>query len=189
MDKTRELTPDIEMRLNYADKCFQNMQELIRFMDQKAGFVLAAVGILSAALGSLIVTIFQTAPTNSIQATLRATSGGLLIAYLIVAFLVIWVAIRVFTAQPDRPQNTAAPELIYPIIYLNKSAPNMQYLETLAGLTPTDILHDYTDQIIEITEIYRKKKNSVNASVRLFQLSSVLWILTVLVFLAWMATT
>ena len=121
MDKTKELSPEVEMRLDYADKCFQNMQELIRFMDQKAGFVLAAVGILSAALGSLTTSIFQQPPTSATQVTLRIISAGLLVAYLLIAFLVVWVAIRVFTARPNTlAPETTSPGLIYPLILLKK---------------------------------------------------------------------
>lgn len=189
MEKIQDFPPETEMRLDYAHKCFQNTQELIRFMDQKAGFVLAAVGILSAALGSLITSIFQQAPTNTIQTTLRVISEGLFVAYLLVAFLVIWIAIRVFTARPHTlAVDTTAPGLIYPLILLKKFKSNeMLYLEKLENQTPTEILHDYANQIMEIANIYQVKQKYVNQSIRLFQWSSILWLATVLTFLTAMA--
>lgn len=189
MENIQETLPQMTMRLDYANKCFQNMQELIRFMDQKAGFVLAAVGILSAALGSLVTSIFQQTPTNPTQAALLVVSQGLLVAYLLIAFLVIWVAIRVFTARPNTlAVDTTAPGLIYPLILLKKfQSSEMLYLEKLAGMTPTEILHDYANQIMEIANIYRVKQTHVNQSIRLFQWSSILWLATVLVSLVMLA--
>jgi hypothetical protein len=182
MENIQENSPQTAMRLDYANKCFQNMQELIRFMDQKAGFVLAAVGILSAALGSLVTNIFQQVPTNPTQAALRVVSQGLLVAYLLIAFLVIWVAVRVFTARPNTlAPDTTAPGLIFPLILLKKfKSDEMLYAEKLGGMTTNEILHDYANQIMEIANIYQVKQKYVNQSIHLFQWSSILWLATVL---------
>ena len=54
----------LDMRVEYAHRCFCNTQELICFMDQKAGFVLAAVGVLSAALGTLRISAVLSSRTS-----------------------------------------------------------------------------------------------------------------------------
>lgn len=112
-----------DLRVDYAHKCFANLQELIRFMDQKAGFILAAVGILAAALGTFVASVFDGTATHSLNATLRLLGGGFFVIYLIVGFAVVLVATSVFAASPNRLRpDTTAPGLIFPLILLKNSA-------------------------------------------------------------------
>ena len=46
-------------RLDYVQRCFQNVHELNRMMDQKANFLLAAVALITGALA-----VIATAPLN-----------------------------------------------------------------------------------------------------------------------------
>jgi len=184
MENIQQDSVVVSMRLDYAHKCFTNMQELIRFMDQKAGFILAAVGILATAVGTLVGTVFIGAPANSLDTTLRLIGGAFFIAYLVVGFVVVFVATGVFAASPSRMRpNTTAPGLIFPLIVRDKfGAQEEMYLQTLAQITPPAILHDYANQIMEIANIYRTKQKRVNRSLTLFRWSSVLWIITILIF-------
>lgn len=177
-----------DLRVDYAHKCFANMQELIRFMDQKAGFILAAVGILAAALGTFAANVFDGTVTNSLNATLRLLGGGFLTAYLIVGFVVVLIATSVFAASPNRLRpDTTAPGLIFPLILLKKFSSNEElYLQTLVQMTPATILHDYANQIMEIANIYQVKQKRVNQSLALFRWSGILWLITMLTFLGTM---
>ncbi|MBI5034219.1 MAG: hypothetical protein HZB51_27170 [Chloroflexi bacterium] len=174
------------LRVEYAHRCFTNTQELIRFMDQKAGFVLAAVGILSAALGTLVTNVFAGNPTTSLQISLRYAGIAFFLAYLFVGFAVVLVATSVFLAIPNRLRpDTTAPGLLFPLILLNKYKSHEEmYLRTLCEITPGGILHDYANQIMEIANIYQAKQKHVNRSIMLFRWSSVLWLITTLLFLA-----
>lgn len=174
------------LRVEYAHRCFTNTQELIRFMDQKAGFVLAAVGILSAALGTLITNAFDGNATTVLQISLRYVGIVFFLAYLLVGFAVILIATSVFIAIPNRLRpDTTAPGLLFPLILLKKFQSHEEmYRQTLCEITPDGVLHDYANQIMEIANIYQAKQKHVNRSILLFRWSSVLWLITTLLFLA-----
>jgi uncharacterized BrkB/YihY/UPF0761 family membrane protein len=175
----------LDMRVEYAHRCFCNTQELIRFMDQKAGFVLAAVGILSAALGTLVANAFEVTPTTTWQIWLRLAGVAFFLAFMLIGFIVVLVATSVFAAAPNRMRpDTTAPGLLFPLILLKKfQAQEELYLKTLSEMTPAGILHDYANQIMEIANIYQAKQKQVNRSLFLFRWLSILWVITTLLFL------
>jgi hypothetical protein len=174
-----------KFRLEFAQRCFINIQELIRFMDQKAGFLLAAVGILTAALGTLVTRVFGSTLSFAWQAAFRTTGGVFVLAYLAMAFAVIYSATSVFIASPTmlRP-DTMAPGLIFPLILLKRfEADEEMYLKKLSGVTPAELLHDYANQIMEIANIYQSKQRQVNLSMALFRWLCVLWIISMVLLL------
>jgi len=157
----------IKLRLDFAQRCLINAQELSRFMDQKAGFLLAAVGILTAALGTLIVGVLGTTSNFAWQEVVRAIGSLLVLAYLLMAFAVIFTATRVFIAMPNvlRP-DTVAPGLIFPLMLLTRfKADEEAYLKKLSDVTPSELLQDYANQVMEISNIYRTKQKQVNLSI------------------------
>jgi hypothetical protein len=174
-----------DLRVEYAYRCFVNTQELIRFMDQKAGFVLAAVGILSAALGTLVANAFEANPTTIWLAWLRLAGVAFFLVYMLVGFVVVFVATSVFAAAPNRLRpDTTAPGLLFPLILLKKFQSKEElYFKTLSEITPAGILHDYANQIMEIANIYQAKQKQVNRSLFLFRWLSILWVITTLMFL------
>jgi hypothetical protein len=55
------------------------------------------------------------------------------------------------------------------------------YLERLHRLEPKEILQDYANQIIEVSDIYRAKQRLVNLALDHFRRLSILWVVTMLV--------
>src|SRR6266513_2761471 len=90
----------MRIRLDFAVRSFTNAQELIRFMDQKANFLLAVVTILTAALGIVGSRALDATPTTDLNGILKGAGIVSLIVYLVSAFLVIYNATRVFQALP-----------------------------------------------------------------------------------------
>jgi len=177
---------ELPLRLDFARHCFNNAQKLTRLMDQKASLLLTAVGILTAALGTLIAQALGAAFTVPGKWEASLAAGILVVVYLLLAFAVVFISTWVFIARPNtlRP-DTLAPGLLFPLILLKKfDADEDRCLERLSNLTPPEILFDYANQIIEIANIYRAKQRLVNLSIRLFQVASVLWLLTMLLLLA-----
>ena len=196
-----ELTTDtlFKARLDYVMRSYINIQELIRFMDQKAGYLLAAMVLLTTALG-IVATKALDASANltwqinlSIPAITDAIKVLALIAfasYLVLAFLVLITATRVYKALPNTLNpNSTAPGLIFPLMLLERykkdnDADEDSYFKRLLNVQGNDILHDYSNQVMETSKIYQTKQRQINASIKWFQYLNIAWITSILLFLA-----
>ncbi|MEA2575098.1 MAG: hypothetical protein QOH93_2396 [Chloroflexia bacterium] len=189
VDKLADSPADtsVEARLSFAREVFANVQDLTRTMDQKANNLLSSVALLTAALGILASNAI-TASTQEDWQRLFKGAGVLLIAvYLLMAFNVIYIATRVYQARTHsvRP-DTAAPGMLFPLMLLERyavegKADEDAYLERLQRIGPKEILHDYANQIIEVSDIYREKQKLVNLALDHFRRLSILWVVTMLV--------
>lgn len=188
-----------KVRLDYVMRSFINTQDLIRFMDQKAGYLLSAVGLLTTALG--IVAAKALDANANLTWQLELSSPGLIavlkvvalisfVGYLLLAFVVLTSATKVFKALPNMLKRVStAPGLIFPLILLEKykygnSAEDDRYYTQLLNVQGNDILHDFADQLMEISNIYQRKQQQINASIRWFEYLSVAWIISVILLLA-----
>ncbi len=176
-------------RLDFAQRCFTNAQELTRLMDQKANYILAAVGLLTAALGSLASRALEITPDAN-WLWLKPAGAVFTVAYMLIAFATIYNATRVYIATPHslRPR-TSAPGLLFPLMLLERfrtdTGPDEElYFDKLSVLTPKDILRDYSNQIVEISNIYQSKQRRINLSIGLFRGLIGCWIITLLLLLA-----
>ena len=168
-------------------------------MDQKAGYLLTAVGLLTTALGivaakaldanaNLAWRLELSAP-EAVTA-LKALALISFVTYMVLAFIVLWYATRVFKALPNllkRP--TTAPGLIFPLILLEryKTGDNVDedsYYNQLLNVQGNDILHDFANQVMEVSNIYQRKQKQINTSIRWFEYLSVCWIISILLLLA-----
>lgn len=180
----------VKARVEFAERCFINAQELSRFMDQKASYILYAVALLTTALGVVASTVLNSVPRFDWQVLLKGVGLVFFLVYLVIAFLVVYNATRVFRALPHTlRRHTTAPGLIFPLILLSRFKEDDEvdselYFNRLSQVSLTDILHDYADQIVEIANIYRHKQSQINLSTRLFQGLIIDWIVTMLVLLA-----
>lgn len=179
----------VRTRLDFAQRCFTNAQELTRLMDQKANYILAAVGLLTAALGSLASKALEITP-DSAWLWLKPAGAVFTLAYMLIAFATIYNATRVYIATPHslRPR-TPAPGLLFPLMLLERfrtdAGPDEElYFDKLSALTPNDILLDYSNQITEVSHIYQSKQQRVNLSIGLFRGLIGCWIVTLLLLLA-----
>ena len=176
-------------RIEFAERCFVNAQELSRFMDQKASFLLSAVALMTGAAGILASKAMDARADQDWQAVLKALAFASFLVYAAVAFIVIYNATRVFRALPNiLPRDTAAPGLIFPLMLLQRYKPGQDigednYYSRLLAVGPDDILHDYANQIVEVSSIYQRKQEKINRSIRLFQYLNVSWIVTILLLL------
>lgn len=189
----RKITADgaIRSRLDFAERCFINVQDLSRFMDQKASYVIAAVALLTTALGTIALAsgAFQAATDSDWRLVLRGLGIVLILGYLVMAFLVIYAATRVYSALPHLlRRRTEAPGLIFPLIVLSRfriddEVDEEMYYEKLSSVAPHDILRDYSNQIVEISNIYQLKQRRINESLRFFRWLTINWIVTMVLLL------
>src|SRR2546427_2339391 len=108
-------------RLDFAEKCFANAQDLSRFMDTKAGYLLSAVALMTAALAIVASKALDVKADLPWQVVLKAAGGVSFLAYVVVAFAVIYNATKMFRALPNLfPRHTTAPGLIFPLMVLER---------------------------------------------------------------------
>lgn len=167
-------------RLDYVQRCFQNVHELNRMMDQKANFLLAAVALITGALA-----VIATAPLNrktpeDWQVYLRIAAFVFLLIYLFVAFRVIVVTTQVFRAIGTMVSpNTRAPGLLFPLMIMERYANEDAYRNKSSSLTYDDIFEDYSNQIIEVSNIYSYKQKVMSQAMDAFHVLVWLWLATI----------
>ena len=179
----------LKMRLDFAERCFINALELVRFMDLKANYLLSAVALLTAALGVVASKALDVPPDNDWQFWLKSAGLGFFLLFVATAFSVIYNATRVFRASATAPHGRSpAPSLIFPLAILGQfkagsGQDTERYVSSVLDVQPADILRDYANQIFEISSIYERKHHRINLSLDLFRWLTVFWVITILLLL------
>jgi hypothetical protein len=178
--------PLVRARLDFAQRCFNNAQDLNRLMDQKAGFLLTAVGLLTSASAILIPKVVSPQSLVGHGWSLQVLAMGVLAVYIVMAFVAIYVVSGVYRASPhSRRQHPQAPGLIFPLMILERLATDPktgeeQYFADLANVDLAGMLHDYAHQVIELSYIYARKQTHVNWGIRLFRGMAIVWLIALL---------
>jgi hypothetical protein len=170
-------------RLYFAQSNLENLQNLVRFIDQKAAFILTAVGVLTAALFTLVAgTVFAPARTT-FDTIAKIVLGLTTLAYTILASTVVYAVAQITSAGSSTLKpDTRAPGMIFPLTLLQRyNADEASYHARLLDLSYADMLHDYANQMMEVSNIYQQKHRYVNSSVSRFRWLSVAWIIAVLI--------
>lgn len=172
---------DKKEQLKFAERCFVNAQELNRFMDQKSGFVIATVGVLSASIAALGKDILLAKDYTGWQLYFQAAGGCLALFYFGYAFATLYSAAQVFTASPHALKTSShSPGLIFPLIILKRFNKDVsQYNARMSSSSLDEILLDYCHQIMEISNIYEKKQSCINTTVSRFKRLSLIWVVTI----------
>src|SRR5437763_12991902 len=85
-------------RLDFAERCLINAQDLSRMMDMKANYLLSAVALMTAALGIVASKSLDAKVTEALQFVFKAVGLISFLAYIVLAFLVVYSVTRVFRA-------------------------------------------------------------------------------------------
>src|SRR5262245_28754481 len=121
------VSPIGRARLDFAQRCLVNAQELTRYMDQKAGAMLAAIGLLTASLGAFAATVLrefhttisptQIGPALVIGPTSRYVVLAGLPLYFFFAFGALFHTGNVIAARTNRVgAGTDAPRMLFPLM-------------------------------------------------------------------------
>lgn len=172
----------IKYRFDFAQRCFTNSQELVRFLDQKTGLILSAVGLLTTAQAALMLRAFNVTPTLPWQIGLRVVIGISVLVYMLIAFAVITAGVNVFTPSAKvLRRNTTAPGFLFPLVVLDKHAADEDlYQERLMSAMPSQLLQDLTNQIMEIASIYQDKNQNLSKVTDRFRWLSLMWVVNML---------
>jgi hypothetical protein len=157
-------------------------------MDQKANYLLAAVALLTAALGLVVSRAITASAQNDWQLLLKGIGILFILLYLLLAFALIYVATSIYQARSHSQRvsaTTSAPGMLFPLMLLERfsvanKVDETAYLNRLRTLQLDDVLQDYANQIVEISIIYREKQKQVNLGLQIFRWTGVLWLITML---------
>ena len=187
--------PDLaKARLDFAQRCLVNAQDLNRMIDLKANFLLSAVALMTAALGIVASQALEVSVDAGLGIALKAVGLVSFLAYVVLAFMVVYASTQVFRALGiTLTQESWAPGLIFPLTVLERHKADdvvneEMYFRRMATVSSNDIIRDYSNQVLEISAIYHRKQAHINTGVRLFQYLSVSWIVTMLLLLLLVAT-
>ncbi len=173
-------------QLRFAEVALRNNQDLVRFIDQKASLTITAVGVLTAALGTLLVRALSVPADEQWQVIVRLVVCGVVLAYMVMAFFVIAAAAKVL-APSTKPLRTDSQSLalLFPLTLLARSRDDEDdYFDRLSTASPEDLLQDYSNQIVEIANVYRAKQRQLTIVIGHFRRLSLLWIAAILLFAA-----
>jgi hypothetical protein len=172
----------IKYRLDFAQRCFTNNQDLVRFLDQKTGLILSAVGLLTTAQGALMLRAFNVTPTLPWQIGLRVVISICVLTYMLIAFAVITAGVNVFAPSTKNSRRSPqAPGFLYPLEILSKhNADEDIYRGRLMSAMPSQLLHDLASQVIEIATVYRNKNHNLQKVTQRFRWLSKMWALNML---------
>lgn len=171
-----------ELQFNFAMQGLQNSQDLVRFLDQKAGLVITAVSILTAAIGALLIEAIRGAPVGVFGLAIRGAIGVGVLLYMLLAFAVISWAIRVLMPAVNRllPDSHAL-GLIFPLMVLQRTdADDAVYTRRVVQASIEDLIHDFANQILEVSYVYKEKHEQLGKVMRYFRWLSILWVLLML---------
>jgi len=170
---TRQPSEIEKIRIEFLRHVFSNVQELIRLIDQKGSFVLAAVSLFSVAMFTVIGIYL-----NSQPGTEKYVLAILIFWYLTHAGKTVWHSILVTRARPHALGSKCnAPQLIFPLIIMQRyQGSDANYLRALQQVEPDDIMADYSQQIIENSNIYLLKQHHINKSVEHLLRSVLPWL-------------
>ena len=188
----KSLTPEfvVRARLDFAQRAFTNAQDLNRMMDQKASFLLSAVGLLTTALGLVAVRALDVPAALAVHDAVHMAGAFFFVVYVTIAVLIVFLSTQVFRASGRllRP-DTEAPGLLFPLLLLRRirdgeNPDERVYFQSVSQVSIVQILRDYAHQVVEISAIYDRKQQMVNRSTALFQWLALCWIITMLLFVA-----
>ena len=176
---------EMRMRLDFAQRSFINAQELNRFLDQKMGYLIMAVGILTTIIGVLASKLIDMYTTVAWMDTHAIYGVPLLALYCLLATLTVILAAQVLRARDHRvkgcPVSTThcALGLLYPMIIAEKQYTEQSYLDALLPMTPEALMREYAHQIVIISHIYTIKHRFVNRAFLVGVLAAIVWIIAV----------
>lgn len=169
-------------RLDYAFAVFQNTQEIIRFLDQKALGLMIALG--------LFYSFFANWPREVSEIMFKSLGvRGILFALTLLTFFVTSLAafhavFAVITPRPFKTKIVPSPTLVY-FAHISFRKDAKDYTTNLLNVTPSAMVEDIGIQIYEISKICLVKQFQLNRAFFWLGVLIPAWLLVILqVFLA-----
>lgn len=173
--------------LEFARQVFGNLQDLIRFMDQKASFTLAGVAGLVALLGIGLSHVPEV--TGRVAGALAGIAYALALVFGVLVAATLFLATQVYRARGNKGAAAKhAPGLIFPLEIEELLATGKAYSDALQSVSVGDLVQSYSRQIEALTRVYSGKQRVVNSLVIIFGFTVGVWLASLLFFAAAVVT-
>ena len=155
----------VQARLQFARHSFDNIQRLIRFVDQKASLILVVAGLFAAGYFPVIASSFDGYRETAHTALLMA-----LLAFWFILRLAITIlfCLLVFVPRLGPMTNRVdAPEMLFPLMILRKySDGERDFFANLCRTSEVEFLADYSQQIMATSAIYQAKHRNLTSALK-----------------------
>lgn len=146
-------------KINYALESFKNIQDLIKFADQKAGAVLIVVGLIFTAFVQYIEKLTFSTDNATVIGTITFLSG--LVTLVCVVVVLYYSVFRIL--KPRFAKNYQEGELST-FYFEHISKDNKVLHEKYENLSDEGMLKDIIDQQIEVSNILNEKNENLAKS-------------------------
>jgi hypothetical protein len=150
-----------------------NLQEMVKFADQKAATIIGAGGIIVAVLGNNLIDRFRADPVTR-WAGLVAI--GLMVASIACAVGVLWPRLLPARKVPPVP---GAPHLLWAGDIAAYHGRPADYLRALQGIGPAEALADLASESLKISWILQRKLRWQRWATQLLAVAFVSWLITI----------
>jgi hypothetical protein len=150
-----------------------NLQELVKFADQKAATIIGAGGIIVAVLGNNLIDRFRADPVTR-WAGLVAI--GLMVASIACAVGVLWPRLLPARKVPPVP---GAPRLLWAADIAAYHGRPADYLRALQAIGPAEALADLASESLKISWILQRKLRWQRWATQLLGVAFVSWLATI----------
>jgi Ca2+/Na+ antiporter len=146
-------------KINYALESFKNIQDLIKFADQKAGAVLIVVGLIFTAFVQYLEKLtFSTDNVTTIGTITFLTGLATLICMIVVLYYSVFKILK-----PRFAKNYQEGELST-FYFEHISKVNKELHVKYENISDEDMLKDIIDQQIEVSHILNEKNENLAKS-------------------------
>ncbi|KAB1065937.1 hypothetical protein [Salibacter halophilus] len=146
-------------KINYALESFKNIQDLIKFADQKAGAVLIVVGLIFTAFVQYLEKLTFSADNMTIIGTITFITG---LATLICMIVVLYYSVFKIL-KPRFAKNYQEGELST-FYFEHITIVNKELHEKYKNISDESMLKDIIDQQIEVSSILNEKNENLAKS-------------------------
>lgn len=157
----------------YAYYVHGNLQDMVKFADQKAATIIGAGGIIVAVLGNNLIDRFRADPVTRWAGLV---SIGFMVAAIACAVGVLWPRLL-----PERKvlQVPGAPRLLWASDIAAYHGRPSDYLRALLAVGPADALADLANESLKISWILQRKLRWQRWATQLLAVAFLSWLATI----------
>lgn len=148
-------------KTNYALESFKNIQELIRFADQKAGAILIIAGLTFTGYIQYLskVKFAGISDVGLLGILIFFASAATIISMIIVFYLVIFEVLKPRTASKNKKGELSTFYYEH-LMEMDKT----DLFHKVNGMKEGDMLKDILDQQVEVASILHKKTSTISSA-------------------------
>lgn len=175
---TQDSNDTLNQRIEFARETLSSIQQLISVLDHKAYLMLVITSVTCAALFTVVGPFLEKLDVLMSPQLIVPLSAAW---FLIEAGLVLWYSLKSIQGVVATKLVFDAPGMVFPHSLMHRYEGDPQrYFDRLCRLDETDILRDYSVEILKTSNIYVEKSHQVNDAANALYRAMIPWIIGVL---------